>query len=60
MLKAYEARCKMNVKIHFYTPTLTVFPKHLRAYSEDQDKRFYQYVRGIERRYKEGGIWHAS
>ncbi|GBM90375.1 hypothetical protein AVEN_175918-1 [Araneus ventricosus] len=59
VLTAYEDQgCKMSLKVHFLHSHIDCFLENLGAYSEEQDERFHQDVRDIERRYH--GRWDVS
>ncbi|GBO98600.1 hypothetical protein EVAR_97400_1 [Eumeta japonica] len=47
----------MSVKLHFWIPTLTLFPKIL-VHSEEQGERFHPDIKEMEKRYQ--GRWQVS
>lgn len=50
MLAAYEAQgCKLSLKVNFLHSYIDYFPENLGAFSEEQDEKFHQDVRDIER-----------
>ena len=54
----YNLRCNMSVKVHFLHSHLSYFPENLGAFSEEQDERFHQDIKVMEKRYQ--GKWNVS
>lgn len=54
MLKAFQALgCLMSLKVHFLHSHLDYFPENLGNVSEEQDARFHQDIKEMEKRYQE-------
>ena len=57
--KAYKAMgCRMSLEIHFSHSHMEVFPKNLGAVSDEQEERFHQDIKTIERKYQ--GHWEPA
>ncbi|GBN21828.1 hypothetical protein AVEN_154346-1 [Araneus ventricosus] len=50
--------CSMSLKVHFLDSHLDYFPENLGAVSEDQEERFYEDIKEMERRYQ--GKWNVG
>ncbi|GBO27529.1 hypothetical protein AVEN_198271-1, partial [Araneus ventricosus] len=48
----------MSLKVHFLDSHLDYFPENLGEVSEEQDERFHQDIKEMERRYQ--GKWNVS
>ncbi|KAF7267762.1 hypothetical protein GWI33_019044 [Rhynchophorus ferrugineus] len=59
LLSAYkDIRCNMLLKINFLDWQLDFFPENLGAVSDEDRKKFHQYIMQIESRYN--GKWSAA
>ena len=54
----HDLHCNMSVKVHFLHSHLGYFPENLGAFSEEPDKRFYQDIKVMEKRYQRK--WNVS
>ena len=53
LLSAYQRLgVNMSIKVHFQYSHINVFPSNLGAVSEEQDERFHQDIKAMERRYQ--------
>lgn len=57
LIKFQELGCLIKLKVHFLHVHLDKFPENLEDFSEEQDERFYQDLKEIEKRYQ--GYWDA-